>query len=325
MNTIVKVENFRKNYGIFRAVNDISFELVSGEILALLGPNGAGKTSTLECIEGVRRPDAGRIDVFGLDPIRDARSLTRRVGIQLQAQGLPPAMTVGEALGFFARYKGIKPDPVVSSRLGLDGKRREQIGNLSTGQQRRLALVLAVQHDPELVILDEPTAGLDVGTRDELHALMSELKSRGTTILLATHDMAEAEKLADRAIVLVGGRVAAEGSPRELTAGGAGLTRITVSTRDGTVVRRKPVFSGGIPAPFVAPSPEGASSPHDVRSIERSPSIDGDYAVYLCSAPARLLRDLLAWIESESDEIVDLRVERPTLEERYLEIVGRKS
>jgi ABC-2 type transport system ATP-binding protein len=298
---IVEVREFRKSYGPVRAVDGLSFEIRRGEILALLGPNGAGKTSTLESLEGLRRPDSGRIRVLGLDPAKEARRLARRVGVQLQDQGLPPAMSAREALALFALWRGIGPKLGAAERLGLGPKLDSAVADLSTGQQRRLALALAVQHEPELLILDEPTAGLDVETRDEFHALMAELKAGGTTILLATHDMAEAEKLADRALVIVGGRLAAEGSPRELTAGGRGRTRIIVSTEAGSLISGAPDFAGS----------------------ERLPPDEG-YAIYLAEHPAGVLRGLLAWLEARGDEVMDLRVERPSLEERFLEIIQRR-
>lgn len=298
---IVEVKEISKSYGPIKAVDRLSFGIGRGEILALLGPNGAGKTSTLESIEGVRRPDSGQIRVLGLDPAREARRLARRVGVQLQSQGLPPAMSAREALALFARWRGIEPNYAPALRLGLGPKLASTVADLSTGQQRRLALALAVQHNPELLILDEPTAGLDVETRDELHALMAELKAGGTTILLATHDMAEAEKLADRALVLVGGLLAAEGSPRELTAGGRGRTRILLSTEAGSLV----------------------SEPQDFRGAERLAPEEG-YAIYRAERPASVLREILSWLEARGDEVVDLRVERPSLEERFLEIVQRR-
>jgi len=209
---------------------------------------------------------------------------------------------VRESLGFFARYRGMEPSLALTERLGLGPKLGDQVGNLSTGQQRRLALALAAQGSPELVVLDEPTAGLDVETRDELHALVAELRAAGTTVLLATHDMAEAEKLADRALVLVAGRLAAEGSPRELTAGGAGRTRIVLSSAAGSLAASAPDFPGA----------------------ERLPA-EEDYAVYLAARPGPVLREILAWLDARGDEILDLRVERPSLEERFLEIVRRRS
>jgi ABC-2 type transport system ATP-binding protein len=299
---VVTVRGFTKRYGSAIAVDRLDFGLRRGEIFALLGPNGAGKTSTLECIEGLRRLDGGSIEVLGLDPARDSRQLMRRVGVQLQDQGLPGSMTVREALGFFARYRGIAPSYDAADRLGLGDKLGAQASSLSTGQQRRLALALAIQHSPELVILDEPTAGLDVETRDRLHAIMTELRAGGTTILLATHDMAEAEKLADRALVLVAGRAAAQGSPRELTAQGEGRTRIVVSTLRGSLQRQLP----------------------DLQEAEFLHAEEG-YVAYRSKKPAATLAALLAWLEAEGDEILDLRVERPSLEERFLEIVKRRA
>lgn len=295
---IVAVRDLVKSYGPFTAVDGLSFELRRGEILALLGPNGAGKTSTLECLEGVRRPDGGRIQVLGMDPEKDARKLAKRVGVQLQAQGLPGSMTAREALALFAHWRGIKPSIQAAERLGLGPKLNSTVAELSTGQQRKLALALAIQHEPELLVLDEPTAGLDVETRDDLHGLMAELKAKGTTILLATHDMAEAEKMADRALVIVGGRMAAQGSPRELTAKGTGKTRIVIATEAGSLLRQLPAFSGA----------------------EARPQEEG-YAIYMAERPAAALRLILAWLETQGDEVLDLRVERPSLEERFLEIV----
>jgi ABC-2 type transport system ATP-binding protein len=295
---IVEVRNFTKSYGRKTAVDNVSFGVERGEILALLGPNGAGKTSSLECIEGVRRPDGGRVRVFGLDPERETRKLSRLMGVQLQAQGLPASMTAREALAFFARYRGSEPNYGPAERLGLSEKLGSPVSDLSTGQQRKLALAIAVSHGPELLVLDEPTAGLDVETRDELHALLAELKKTGSTILLATHDMAEAEKLADRALVMVEGRIAAQGSPRELTAGGSGRTRIVVATESSSLLKSRP----------------------EVAEAERMPD-EEDYAVFLSARPGKTLKHLLARLEAAGDEIVDLRVERPTLEERFLEIV----
>jgi ABC-2 type transport system ATP-binding protein len=300
--SVVSVRGFSKRYGSAIAVDRLNFGLRAGEIFALLGPNGAGKTSSLECIEGLRRADGGSITVLGLDPVRDSRTLMHRVGVQLQAQGLPGAMTVHDALGFFARYRGIAPSYAAAERLGLGEKLASQVSSLSTGQQRRLALALAIQHEPELVILDEPTAGLDVETREELHAIMAELRAKGATVLLATHDMAEAEKLADRALVLVAGRVAAEGSPRELTAQGEGRTRITATTARGELIRLAPDF------------PEA----------DRLEPEEG-YAMYRSTKPSATLSALLAWLDAAGDEVLDLRVERPSLEERFLEIVKRRT
>ncbi len=190
----IEVSDFRKTYGDVTAVDDISFTVGRGEIFGLLGPNGAGKTTTLECLEGLRRPDAGRLDIFGVDPAREPRRLNGLIGVQLQASSLPHTMTCDDAMRFFCAYHGVTPRWDLLDRMGLGEKRDTQYDELSTGLQRRLALALAIAHEPEVLILDEPTAGLDVASRAELHRMIAELSEAGTTILLATHDMAEAER-----------------------------------------------------------------------------------------------------------------------------------
>jgi ABC-2 type transport system ATP-binding protein len=228
--TMITVENFRKAYGDFTAVDGISFAVQRGEVFGLLGPNGAGKTTTLECLEGLRQPDGGRLLVAGVDPSRDGRRLRGKIGVQLQSSGLPDSISAADAMKFFCAYHGIAPRNDLIDRLGLAEKRNTAYADLSTGQKRRLALALAVAHQPEVVFLDEPTAGLDVGSRVELHSLLRELQAQGTTCLLATHDMAEAEALSDRVAILLHGQIAATGTPLEITAAGAGLTKVSVRT-----------------------------------------------------------------------------------------------
>ena len=238
----IVVQDFRKTYGTFTAVDGIDFAVDEGEIFGLLGPNGAGKTTTLECLEGLRRPTDGTLRVMGIDPAQDGRRLRDAIGVQLQTSGLPETMRVEEAMRFFCAYHGIAPRTDLLDRMGLDAKLDAQYGTLSTGQQRRLALALALAHDPPVVFLDEPTAGLDVATRAELHALVRELRERGVALILATHDMAEAESLADRVAILLHGRIVATGTPKALTAAAADLTRVsvrsemaTLSTLDGSL------------------------------------------------------------------------------------------
>jgi ABC-2 type transport system ATP-binding protein len=240
---MVAVRDFRKRYGDTVAVDGISFEVRRREIFALLGPNGSGKTSTLESLEGLRRPDGGSLRIGEVDPARQPRRLRNLIGVQLQSSALPGAMTVEEAMRFFCAYHGVPARMDLVERLGLGEKRRTQYGQLSVGQQRRLSLAVAVAHDPAVVFLDEPTAGLDVQSRVELHALVRALRDKGTTVILASHDMAEVEKLADRAAILLRGRIAAIGSPLELTATGDRRTRISISTQEGSLV------SGGLAIP----------------------------------------------------------------------------
>jgi ABC-2 type transport system ATP-binding protein len=296
---VVSVQGLRKSYGSTAALSGISFEVHRGEIFALLGPNGSGKTTTLESLEGIRRPDAGTLRIGGVDPSRQQRRLRDIIGVQLQTAGLPSAMTVDEAMTFFCSYHGVRPRGDLIRRLGLEEKRAVQYGQLSVGQQRRLALAIAVAHDPAVVFLDEPTAGLDVQSRTDLHTLVRELRASGSTVILATHDMAEAEKLADRAAILLAGRIAALGSPRELTAAGDRRTRISVSSRDGRLLGAPPAFPGA----------------------SAQPGADG-YALYLSENPGRAVSAILAWLEEKGDDLLDLRVERPSLEERFLEITA---
>jgi ABC-2 type transport system ATP-binding protein len=297
---MVSVRGFRKSYGGMPAVKDISFEVHAGEIFALLGPNGSGKTSTLESLEGIRRPDGGSLRIADIDPARQPRKLRNLIGVQLQTSALPAAMTVEEAMQFFSAYHGVAPRKDLIERLGLSEKRAVQYGRLSVGQQRRLALAIAIAHDPRVVFLAEPTAGLDVQSRADLHALAQELRRKGTTVILATHDMAEAEKLADRAAILLRGEIAAVGSPRQLTAAGDRRTRISVSTENGKLQE------AGIAFPFAVL--QGRN--------------DG-YAVYLSENPGKSVASIIAWLEQAGDPLVDLRVERPSLEERFLEITSK--
>ena len=162
---VISVRDFRKTYGDFVAVDGISFEVQRGEIFGLLGPNGAGKTSTLESLEGLRAPDGGSLQVMGVNPARQSRKLRNVIGVQLQTSGLPDSIRVDEAMKFFSAYHGVARRYDLLDRLGLAEKRRAQYHQLSTGLQRRLALALAVAHDPPVLFLDEPTAGLNVPSR----------------------------------------------------------------------------------------------------------------------------------------------------------------
>ncbi len=297
--TVLSVKNFQKLYGSYQAVADISFDVLRGEIFGLLGPNGAGKTSTLECLEGIRRSDGGSLNILGVDPGREPRKLSSLIGVQLQTSGLPASMTVEEAMRFFCAYHHVAPRYDLLDRLGLQEKRRSEYHQLSTGQQRRLALALAVAHRPQVLFLDEPTAGLDVGSRTELHALMQELKAQNTTILLATHDMAEAEKMTDRVAILLKGKVVAQGTPIELTATGSGYTKISVRTEDALLQKNGKVF------PAV-----------------NHKTINEEYAIYYSTDPGATVSAVLDYVNARGDKLIDLRVERPSLEERFLEITN---
>ncbi len=299
--TVLSVTELRKVYGDLLAVDQVSFRVSRGEIFGLLGPNGAGKTTILECLEGIRQADGGTMEIMGIDPGREPRKLRNLVGVQLQRSGLPATMTVHEALRFFCAYHGVAPRYDLVQRLGLAEKRTVQYQKLSTGQQRRLALALAIAHRPSVIFLDEPTAGLDVGSRVELHTLMRELQAEGTTLIMATHDMAEAEKMTDRVAILLQGKIVATGSPTELTATGAGTTKVSVRSEDALLVKDDRAF------PAV-----------DQRFI------DEEYAVYYSTDPGPTVSAILRYLEDQGDRLIDLRVERPSLEERFLELTHRE-
>jgi len=294
---VVLVNDFRKVYGDTVAVDGISFEVQKGEIFGLLGPNGAGKTTTLESLEGLRSPTAGSLNVMNVNPTQSPGRLHNLIGVQLQSSALPGSMTPREAMEFFCAYHRVAPRHDLLDRLGLGEKKTAQFSTLSTGQQRRLSLALAIAHDPPVVLLDEPTAGLDVGSRVELHEVMRELKAKGTTILLATHDMAEAEKMADRVAILLKGRIAATGTPTQLTATGSGLVKVSVSSENSCLIQNTADF------PAVA------------QQITKE-----EYVIYYSHDAGETVPAVLDYIKKHDDRLVDLRVERPSLEDRFLEI-----
>ena len=294
---VITVKGFRKTYADFIAVDNVSFEVNQGEIFGLLGPNGAGKTSTLECLEGLRAPSGGSLRVVGIDPAKESRKLRNLIGVQLQSSGLPESITVEEAMRFFCAYHSTAPRFDLLERMDLAGKHKSQFYELSGGQQRRLSLALAVAHNPRVLFLDEPTAGLDVATRTELHDMMRELQAAGTSIILATHDMAEAEQMSNRVAILLQGKVVSIGTPLEITATGAGLTKISVRTLSGSL-----------------------SDPALTFPAVKQHLFKDEYEIYFSSDIGPTVSALISHIESRGDSLIDLRVERPSLEDRFLEL-----
>jgi len=297
--SVISVRDFRKTYGDLVAVDGISFEVERGEIFGLLGPNGAGKTSTLESLEGLRAPNGGSLRVAGVDPTREPRKLRNVIGVQLQTSGLPESITVDEAMKFFCAYHGVDPRYDLLDRLGLAEKRKAQYHQLSTGQQRRLSLALALAHNPSVLFLDEPTAGLDVATRVELHNIMREQQAEGTSIILATHDMAEAEEMSDRIAILLHGKVVTTGTPMEVTATGAGLTKVSVRTVGSSL------------------SDPGVTFPAVSQRVSKD-----EYSIYFSTDIGPTVSAIIAHIQAKQDKLIDLRVERPSLEDRFLEITA---
>jgi ABC-2 type transport system ATP-binding protein len=298
MAAVVEVNGLRKQYGRTVAVADVSFEVEAGEIFGLLGPNGSGKTTTVECLQGLRRADAGQLKVFGLDPATGARKLRRLVGSQLQDSALPDRIRVGEALELFATISpGGPPWRQLLEEWGLTERRDTAFANLSGGQRQRLFVALALVSNPRLVVLDEMTTGLDPAARRVAWDLVSAVRDQGTTVVLVTHFMDEAQRLCDRLAVLSHGRVLATGTAAELIA----------AHQSETVVR------------FTAPpnmDTSFLSAVPDVRRIER----DGEQTCVRGGGP--LLARVAHALVERGIEPADLAAHTPSLEDAYLSLTG---
>jgi len=287
--------------GPVRAVNGLSLSVPAGSVTAILGPNGAGKTTTIEICEGFRRADSGMVRVLGRHPIDDARALRPRVGVMLQAGGMYPGARAGEMLRLVAAHHAHPLDPAaLLDRLGLAAAANTPFRRLSGGQQQRLSLAMAVVGRPELVFLDEPTAGLDVQARRHTWELVRELRAVGVTVVLTTHAMDEAEQLADQVVIVDRGRAVAAGSPAELTRGGA----------EGQLRFRAP--SGLDIDRLLLALPDGTTA-------REGPS--GHYLVQGNVDP-QLLAAVTAWCASNGVMAGDLRVEQRTLEDVFVELTG---
>jgi ABC-2 type transport system ATP-binding protein len=297
----VEVVDLAKSYGSVRAVNGLSFRAERGRVTALLGPNGAGKTTTVEICEGFGRPDAGRVRVLGLDPVRDERRLKPRIGVMLQSGGFYPGARAGEMLRHIAALARDPLDPdALMDQLGLQPVRRTACRRLSGGERQRLALALAVVGRPEMLFLDEPTAGLDVQARRATWELVTELREAGVAILLTTHAMDEAERLADSVVIVDGGQVVAEGTPQELTSTGAG-GQLRFSAPPGLDVDQ-----------LRTALPTGTSVVEQPR---------GSYLVRGEIDPA-LLASVTAWCASHGVLAGNVQVEQRTLEDVFLDLTG---
>jgi ABC-2 type transport system ATP-binding protein len=291
----IRTEGLRKAYGRLVAVDGISFEVRANEVFGVVGPNGAGKTTTIECLEGLRQPDAGSLSILGLDPRRDGRELRERIGIQLQSSALPDDIRVSEALGLFASFYRRTADvrPLLDT-LGLADKRDAAFAKLSGGQKQRLFIALALVNDPELVFLDELTTGLDPHARRAMWDLVRSIRDRGKTVFLTTHYMEEAEALCDRVLVIDRGRIVALGTPEDLVRGLGQGTRI-VFTADAAY----------------DPAPLGAIG--GVTKVER----DGA-RVSVTGRGDRLVVLVVNALDRDGVRFSDLRTERPDLEDVFL-------
>ena len=296
---VVVVEHIRKVYGRVVAVDDVSFEVKPGEIFGLIGPNGAGKTTIMECVEGLRRPDRGRIRVLGLDPVRDAAALQRRIGVQLQEAQLQKRISVREAVAFWAALydRPVDADALLA-QLGLADKRRAWFMTLSGGQKQRLFIALALINDPELVFLDELTTGLDPRARRAIWDLVRGIRARGKTVVLTTHLMEEAERLCDRVAIVDHGRI------------------VDIASPDALVRRHCP--ERAIVVTMVRPS-DGALF-RDLPGVE---SVSADGHTVTIRGRDGLVTSVIGRLAAHHLEVVDVRTETPTLEDVFIRLTGR--
>ncbi|MCD9142290.1 ABC transporter ATP-binding protein [Streptomyces albireticuli] len=299
----VEVRGLVKRYGAKTAVDGLDLSVARGSLTAVLGPNGAGKTTTVETCEGYRRPDAGTVRVLGLDPLADSAALRPRIGVMLQSGGVYPGAHAEEMLRHTATLHAHPVDvDTLIERLGLGTCGRTAYRRLSGGQQQRLALAMAVVGRPELVFLDEPTAGLDPQARHATWDLVRELRADGVTVVLTTHYMDEAEALADDVAIIDSGRVVAQGSPEELCRGGAENT----------------LRFGGRPGLDLVSLLKAL--PADSAAVELTP---GTYRVTGKIDP-QLLATVTTWCAQHGVMPDRIAVERHTLEDVFLELTGKE-
>jgi ABC-2 type transport system ATP-binding protein len=299
---IIQVEGLYKNYGAVAALRGVSFSVEEGEVFGLLGPNGAGKTTTVEILEGMRTPDRGLARVGGLDPEKSGTQFKERIGAVLQSTSLPDKLRVKEAIELFSRFYQRRADTnELLRRFQLDEKSDAYYSQLSGGQKQRLALAMALVNDPDVIFLDEPTAGLDPQVRREIYDKIEQLRREKKTVLLTTHYIEEAERLCDRVAIVDNGRVIAQGTPRELKQKSAGRTRIEVRLA-------KPVSDGSLAS---------LDAVADCREFE------GNYILHSTHAPQTIV-SLVKRLEAENNELQSLEMFTPSLEDVFIELTGRR-
>ncbi len=300
---MVSLRGVTKSYGPQRGVMDLDLEVAEGELLAVLGPNGAGKTTSVEIMEGYRRPDRGTVRVLGLDPVRDRRRCIPQLGIMLQEGGVYPSLAVGEAVRLFAAYfaNPVPPEELLQL-VGLSDRARFRYRTLSGGERQRLSLALALVGRPRVLFLDEPTAGMDPRARLLTWEAVREQRRRGVTVLLTTHSMEEAERLADRVAIINQGRLVALDTPSALIgAGGGGVVELET---------------------IEALTPEGEARLLALASVERSREVaPGRYLVRTASPPQALV-EIASLLRDEGPPVLRLQVGGGSLEEVFLELTG---
>jgi ABC-2 type transport system ATP-binding protein len=297
----IEVEGLTVAYRDVVAVDDLSFRAEAGEVSCVLGPNGAGKTSTIESLEGLRRPAHGRLSVIGLDPRRDRRALVERIGVMLQEGGVHPGVRTLEALRHAAALYARSLDPIdLLERLGLAGLGRRTYRQLSGGEQRRLALALALVGRPQVAFLDEPTTGVDPAGRQVIRRVIGDLRDEGVTVLLTTHDLDEAERVADRVVIIDRTRLVAEGPLEEIMRGPAAGESVRFAAPPG------------IDTVALSARLDGAAV------AETGP---GEYEVQAAPTPATVAA-ITAWLAEQDLPLGDLRAGRQRLEDVFLRLTS---
>jgi ABC-2 type transport system ATP-binding protein len=306
----VEVDGLRKSYGGRAVLRDLSFRIGSGEIFALLGPNGAGKTTTVEIVEGYRRADRGEVRVLGTDPAKAGREHRARVGLMLQGGGgIDPRMTAREVVRLHGRFHADPRDAdELLAEVGLSGDVvRTRYRRLSGGERQRVALAIALVGRPDLVILDEPTAGMDVEGRAATRGLLGRLRDDGVTILLTSHDLADVERLADRLAIIDRGRIVAIGGPDELASASLPVLRFRLSVALAEPDRRLLETRLGEGRGQLTLSEDGGAGRYRLEGIGADPE---------------LIAALAAWCAARGTLIAELRSGGGSLEERYLDLIG---
>ena len=303
----VRAVDIRKSYGKRQVLSGVTFDVRRGELFALLGPNGAGKTTTVEILEGYRSVDGGSVRGLGLDPIRDGARLRPRIGLMLQEGGIDPRTTPREAVRLYARFYRDPEDPEMLLRLvDLERAADTRFRRLSGGERQRLGLALALVGRPELLVLDEPTAGMDPAAKQATRDRIAALRAVGTTIVLTTHELSDVERLADHVAVLDRGRIVAYGTPAELTGAGAPRVRFRLS---GALDDADAAALVVAVAPGAHVVVAGAGHAYELEGLAEAPD-------------PRLVAALAGWCETRGLLITELRLGAASLEERYLELVG---